>query len=418
MERSENGTMVPVGAGIVTAMVGYTSAFAVVLAGLRAMGASPGQAASGLLAVTVTMGAASALLSWRYRMPIISAWSTPGAALLATTGAVAGGWPAAVGAFVVCGVLFVLTGLWPALARWVQRIPTPIAQSMLAGVLLPLCIAPVTSLAKHPWAVAPVLVVWLVLLKIRPRWAVPLAFVAALVVIAVALVRDDAVPAVAELVPHVEWTTPSITLQALTGVVLPLYIVTMASQNIPGLAVLATHGFRPQARPIFLVTGAVSAATAFLGAPTVNLAAITAALCAGPDASPDPSRRWVAGAVSGVAYIGFALLAGVATLLVTRASPILIEAVAGLALIGAFGTSILAAVQDETDRVPALMTFLVTASGLTVLGVGAAFWGLVAGLAVHLVYASRSAPSLVQPAVASAPAAAEGDAPSSSGASA
>lgn len=381
--------MVPVGAGIVTALVGYTSAFAVVLAGLRAMGASPGQAASGLLAVTVTMGAASALLSWRYRMPIISAWSTPGAALLATTGAVAGGWPAAVGAFVVCGVLFVLTGLWPALARWVQRIPTPIAQAMLAGVLLPLCIAPVTSLAKHPWAVAPVLVVWLVLLKLRPRWAVPLAFVAALVVIAVALVRDDAVPAVAELVPHVEWTTPSITLRALTGVVLPLYIVTMASQNIPGAAVLASYGYSVPWRPSLAVTGVGSVLGAPFGGHAINLAAISAALAAGPDAGEDRSRRWIAGVSSGAANLVLGVLSTGLTAVVLAAPEGVIQAVAGVALVGAFAAACAGAMADESARVPAAVTFIVAASGTTVAGVGSAFWALVVGILVYVILGVR-----------------------------
>ncbi|CAM3281797.1 benzoate/H(+) symporter BenE family transporter [Tsukamurella hominis] len=381
--------MVPVGAGIVTALVGYTSAFAVVLAGLRAMGASPGQAASGLLAVTVTMGAASALLSWRHRMPIISAWSTPGAALLATTGAVAGGWPAAVGAFVICGVLFVLTGLWPALARWVQKIPTPIAQAMLAGVLLPLCIAPVTSLAKHPWAVAPVLVVWLVLLKLRPRWAVPLAFVAALVVIAVALVRDDAVPAVAELVPHVEWTTPSITLQALTGVVLPLYIVTMASQNIPGAAVLASYGYSVPWRPSLAVTGVGSVVGAPFGGHAINLAAISAALAAGPDAGSDTSRRWIAGVSSGAANLVLGVLSTGLTAVVLAAPEGVIQAVAGVALVGAFAAACAGAMADESARVPAAVTFIVAASGTTVAGVGSAFWALVVGILVYVILGVR-----------------------------
>ncbi|WP_139057863.1 benzoate/H(+) symporter BenE family transporter [Tsukamurella pseudospumae] len=388
MERSENGTMVPVGAGIVTALVGYTSAFAVVLAGLRGVGASPGQAASGLLAVTVTMGAASALLSWRYRMPIISAWSTPGAALLATTGAVAGGWPAAVGAFVVCGVLFVVTGLWPALARWVQRIPAPIAQAMLAGVLLPLCIAPVKALAAHPAAVAPVLLVWLVLLKVRPRWAVPLAFVVALVVIAIALVRDDAVPAVSALVPHVEWTTPAWTLQAMTGVLLPLYIVTMASQNIPGAAVLATYGYSVPWRPALTVTGVLSAVGAPFGGHAINLAAISAALAAGPDAGP-ASRRWIAGVSSGAANLVLGVVSTGLTAVVLAAPEGVIQAVAGVALVGAFAAACAGAMAEEAARVPAAVTFVVAASGTTVAGIGSAFWALVVGIVVYVLLGVR-----------------------------
>ncbi|GAB3136054.1 benzoate/H(+) symporter BenE family transporter [Tsukamurella serpentis] len=391
MERSENGTWVPIGAGVVTALVGYTSAFAVVLAGLRAMGASPGQAASGLLAVTVTMGAASALLSWRYRMPIISAWSTPGAALLATTGAVAGGWPAAVGAFAVCGVLFVLTGLWPALARWVQRIPTPIAQAMLAGVLLPLCIAPVTALAKHPGAVAPVLLVWLVLLKLRPRWAVPAAFVVALLVIVVALIRDDAVPALAALAPQLEWTTPSFTFQALTGVVLPLYIVTMASQNIPGAAVMGSYGYSVPWRPALAVTGVGSVLGAPFGGHAINLAAISAALSAGPDAGPDTSRRWIAGVSSGAVNLVLGVFSTGLTAVVLAAPDGVIQAVAGVALVGAFAAACAGAMADEPSRVPAAVTFVVAASGTAVAGIGAAFWALVVGIVVHLTLSKRTA---------------------------
>jgi benzoate membrane transport protein len=376
---------VPIGAGVVCALVGFTSAFAVVLAGLRGVGASPGQAASGLLAVTVTMGAATILLAWRYRMPITVAWSTPGAALLATTGAVAGGWPAAVGAFVVSGVLLVLTGLWPALASLVQRIPAPIAQAMLAGVLLPLCIAPVTGLAAHPAAVAPVLVVWLVLLKVRPRWAVPAAFLTALVVIGVSLVRSSSVPAVSDLVPHLEWTTPSLTVQALTGIALPLYIVTMASQNIPGVAVMSTYGYTVPWRPALTVTGAGSVLGAPFGGHAINLAAISAALAAGPDAGEDRSRRWIAGVSAGGVYLVLGVLSTGLTAVVLAAPDGVVQAVAGVALVGAFAAACAGAMADADARVPAAVTFIVAASGTTVAGIGSAFWALVVGIAVYAV---------------------------------
>jgi benzoate membrane transport protein len=389
MKRSENETMVLLGAGIMTALVGYTSAFAVVLAGLRGVGASPGQAASGLLAVTITMGAASALLSWRYRMPIITAWSTPGAALLAGTGAVAGGWPAAVGAFLACGVLFVVTGLWPALARWVQRIPASIAQAMLAGVLLPLCIAPVKALASHPWAVAPVLVVWLVLLKVRPRWAVPLAFVTALMVVVVSLIHDHFMLALGALVPHIEWTAPSITLQALTGVLLPLYIVTMASQNIPGAAVLATYGYSVPWRPSLAVTGVGTVIGAPFGGHAINLAAISAALAAGPDAGADTSRRWIAGVWSGAANLVLGVLSTGLTAVVLAAPDGVIQAVAGVALVSAFAAACAGAMADESTRVPAAVTFVVAASNTNIAGVGPAFWALIVGIVLYLVLGGR-----------------------------
>ncbi|GAB3587483.1 benzoate/H(+) symporter BenE family transporter [Calidifontibacter terrae] len=383
------GTGVPIGAGIVCALVGFTSSFAVVLAGLRAMGADPGQAASGLLAVTVTMGAATVLLARRFRMPITVAWSTPGAALLITTGAVAGGWPAAVGAFVVCGLLLVVTGLWPGLAALVRRIPASIAQAMLAGVLLPLCVAPVTSLSQHPAAVAPVLLAWIVLLKLRPRWAVPGAFVMALAVIVIALVRDDALPGASAIVPHLEWTTPTLTFQALTGVALPLYIVTMASQNIPGVAVMSTFGYSVPWRPALGLTGTGSVLGAPFGGHAINLAAISAALAAGPDAGPDTERRWIAGVSTGCTYLVLGALSAGLTAAVVAAPDGVVQAVAGVALVGAFAAACAGAMSDESARVPAAVTFVVAASGATIAGIGAAFWALVTGLVVTAVLRQR-----------------------------
>jgi benzoate membrane transport protein len=402
-----------VGTGTLAAVVGYGSSVAIVIQGLKGVGADEAQIACALAVLCLAMGLTGVVLSAAMRMPISVAWSTPGMALLASSTTVPGGFHAAAGAFVAVGLMIMLAGLWSPLGRLIAAIPKPIASGMLAGIILKMCLAPFGALSSVPLLALLIISVWVAVGRFFRLWAAPAALAVAIGAIAMNAggLPFGQPPVIAPIVPTFDW-------QAIASIALPLFIVTMASQNIPGLAVLATHGFRPKTRPIFLVTGAVSAITAFLGAPTINLAAITAALCAGPDANPDPSRRWVAGAVSGVVYVAFALLAGIATVLVTRASPILIEAVAGLALISAFGTSILAAVQDETDRVPALMTFLVTASGLTVLGVGAAFWGLVAGLTVHFIYASRPKPSVVQPALASAPAAAEGDAPSSSGASA
>lgn len=380
----------PISAGIVCALVGFTSSFPVVLAGLRAVGANPGEAASGLLAVTVTMGAATILLSRRYRMPITVAWSTPGAALLVTTGTVAGGWPAAIGAFLTCAVLLLLTGWWPMLARWVQRIPVPIAQAMLAGVLLPLCIAPVTALADHPATVAPILAVWLVLLKVRPRWAVPAAFVVALAVIVVSLARDNAFPATSELVPALTLTTPSVTWQALTGIALPLFIVTMAAQNIPGVAVMSTFGYTVPWRPAMTVTGVGSVLGAPFGGHAINLAAISAALAAGPEAGDDTSRRWLAGTTAGWTYLALGAVSTALSAAVLAAPEGIIQAVAGVALIGAFAAACAGAMSEESARLPAALTFLVAASGATIAGIGSAFWGLVAGLVAYGLLRTRS----------------------------
>lgn len=367
----------PVLAGVVASFVGFASTFAIVLAGLRSVGASPEQAASGLLAVCLVMGVATLVLSVRARTPILLAWSTPGAALLVGAGVPDGGWPAAVGAFVVCGVLLALTGLWGALGRVIARIPVPIASAMLAGVLLPLCLAPVRAAVDIPVAAGAVIAAWALLTVLARRWAIPGALAVAIVVV---LVSEPLQAGPTGALPVLDGVVPAFTPAALLGLALPLFIVTMASQNIPGMGVLAANGYRPALRPVLLTTGGVTVAGAPFGVFAVNLAAITAALTAGPDAHPDPARRWIAAAASGATYLVLGLGAGLATALVASAPAGLIEAVAGLALLGALGAALGAALDAAEHRDAALVTFVVSASGITTLGVSAAFWGLVAGL--------------------------------------
>ncbi|MDO9378580.1 MAG: benzoate/H(+) symporter BenE family transporter, partial [Nocardioidaceae bacterium] len=289
-------------AGVVTAVVGFTSSFAVVLAGLRAVGATPEQAASGLLVMCLVQAVGIVWLSRRYRMPVTLAWSTPGAALLASTGAVAGGWPAAVGAFATVGGLIVLTAAWPRLGAVVASIPRPLAQAMLAGVLLPLCLAPVTAVAEQPGYVVPVVLTWLVLLRLAPRWAVPASLAVALALVVGSLVASGDAPAASALLPSIELTRPSLTVQALVGIALPLYVVTMASQNVPGVAVMSSFGYTVPWRPAMAVTGAGTVLGAAAGVHAVNLAAISAALAASPEAGADPSRRWRAAQAAGCTY--------------------------------------------------------------------------------------------------------------------
>jgi benzoate membrane transport protein len=380
--ETANAPMQAVGAGLFAAVVGYCSSVAVVIHGLSAIGASEAEITSALVAVSVLMGASGILLSLGLRMPISVAWSTPGMALLSSMTALPGGFAAATGAFVVVGALIVVAGLWAPLGRAASAIPRPIANGMLAGILLKLCLAPFVAIGSVGLPALAVVVVWLAVGRFRRLWAAPASLAVALAMIAFQTdvdLPDRLLPSLAFVTPDFEW-------QALISIALPLFVVTMASQNIPGFAVLASFGYRPPPRPIFLLTGAASSVAALFGGPTINLAAITAALCSGPDAHPDPARRWLAAVVNGTAYGVFAFFATIATLLVTRSSPALIEAVAGLALIGAMATAMLAAVQEEDDRLPAIATFLVTASGLTLFGIGSAFWGLVAGLIVLTVY--------------------------------
>lgn len=239
-QHSDSAT--PVIAGIVCALVGFTSSFAVVLTGLRAVGASPIQAGSGLLAITLLQGVSAIALARRYRIPITLAWSTPGAALLAGSGAVSGGWAAATGAFILTGVLVVASGVSSGLADLIVRIPSSIAQAMLAGVLLPLCLAPVRAVAIHPWDVLPVILVWLILVRVASRWAVPGAFVAASAVIAIEIVRAGTSLTDHRMLPMLAPVLPHLSVQAVLGIALPLFIVTMASQNIPGVAVMRGFG--------------------------------------------------------------------------------------------------------------------------------------------------------------------------------
>ncbi|MBS1675205.1 MAG: benzoate/H(+) symporter BenE family transporter [Actinobacteria bacterium] len=378
----------PIMAGIVTALVGFTSSFAVVLTGLHAVGASSAQAASGLLALSLTMGVACIVLAWRYRMPITAAWSTPGAALLAAGGAIEGGWPAAVGAFLIVAALILLTALVPQIGSLIAAIPPSIAQAMLAGVLLPLCLAPITGLGANPWGVAPVVLTWLVFARLAPRWAVPLAFVTATAVIVIGLVTGSGSAGAAAvdpalLLPHLELTLPTFTIGALVGIALPLFIVTMASQNVPGVAVMRSFGYEVPWRPAMLVTGIGSALGAPAGGHAINLAAISAALAAAPDAEPDPKRRWVAGVSTGVSYLVLGGFSAAFAALVLLAPAAVIPAVAGLALFGAFGAAVQQAIDDPGERTPAVVTFLVAASGMAFWGVSAAFWALLAGLLVR-----------------------------------
>ncbi|WP_243057376.1 benzoate/H(+) symporter BenE family transporter [Nocardioides sp. SR21] len=367
----------PVAAGIVAAIVGSSSSFVVVLAGFTAVGATPAQAASGLLTVFVSQALGMLWLALRYRTPITLAWSTPGAALLLSTGAVTGGWAAAVGAFVVSGVLILLTGLVPALGDLIARIPPSLARAMLAGVLLPICLEPVIGLADSPKYVGPVVLAWLVMHLISRRWAVPVALAVALLVVVVS--AGSSVSA-GDLVPSLTWTTPHWTAQAVVSLAIPLYIVTMASQNVPGLAIMKSFGYDVPWRETMTVTGVGTLAGAPFGGHAINLAAITAAMNAGPMAGPDRDRRWIATVSSAATYLVLALACGALTALVAAAPGDVMQAAAGLALLGTLAASLAGALADEHGREAAVICFVIAASGVTILGVGAAFWALVAGL--------------------------------------
>ena len=362
-------------AGMLAAFVGFGSSFAVILRGVAAAGASPAQAASGLLALCVITGICGILLSVRTRMPIIVAWTTPGAALLASGPPVHGGFGYAVGAFLISGLLIILAGLWPAMSRAVAAIPRSLASAMLGGIVFGLCLAPVLGLQEKPGFIVIILIVWVVVGRIRRTLAVPAAVVVAVGLAALDLHNGAAL----SLKPQLVWVTPRFSLSAIVSLAVPLFVVTMAGQNIPGFAVLSMNGYRPRHAALLGATGLATVLVAPFGAIPINLAAITAAMCASHEAHADPRRRWWASAVAGGVYVVIGLFSGLITTFIALSSPVLITAVAGIALFGALGSAVAGATAEPTERDAAMVTFIFAASGFRILGIGGAFWGLLAG---------------------------------------
>ncbi|WP_179552720.1 benzoate/H(+) symporter BenE family transporter [Agromyces hippuratus] len=388
-------------AGVIAAITGFASSFALVIAGLVAVGATETQAASGLFALCIATGLLCIVLPLVTRMPVSFAWSTPGAALLVAAAATTQQFAAAIGAFIVCGVLIVLAGLWPALGRAITSIPKPIASAMLAGILFPICVAPVFAAVEQPAIAVPMVLVWLLLARLAPRWAVPAAMLVA--VIGIAVLAGPAVIASEAVRPQLQFVAPVFDPFVIVSLGLPLFIVTMAGQNVPGFAVMSTFGYRLAPRPVLIASGAASVGAAFAGGHALNLAAITAAIMASPESNPDPRRRWVATFTSGIVYLVLGAGAGLAAAVVQASPPIIITAVAGLALLGAMVTALTGALEDPRQRITAIGTFLVTASGVAVVGIGSAFWGLVVG-GVLMLWLGRdgSAPVATAPASAAA----------------
>ncbi|MEM9278000.1 MAG: benzoate/H(+) symporter BenE family transporter [Pseudomonadota bacterium] len=367
--------------GMLVAFAGFASSFAVVIQGLTAVGATQEQAASGLMVLAITMGLCGVLLSIQTRIPISIAWSTPGAALLVSTGVVEGGFPVAVGGFVICAFAIIIAGLWKPLARMIDLIPMPLANAMLAGILLGLCLAPFKAIAFDPLLGLPILLTWVIVGAWKKLLAVPAALLAFILVMIFGVeIPDNAFSTISSsIVPQPVLIMPEFSLSGVTNIALPLFIVTMASQNIPGIAVLKSNGYEVQTGKWFTMTGIFSLVSTPFGGHAVNMAAITAAMCAGEEAHPDRGRRYWSAIVAGAGYIVFGLAAGAITAFVSLAPGILIEAVAGLALIGAFSAAIQAAFNDADTREGAAVTFLLTASGISMFGVSGAFWGLIAG---------------------------------------
>lgn len=361
---------------VVAALVGFGSTIAIIIAAARAVGATPAQTSSWVAALCLAMALTSGPLSVRYKMPIITAWSTPGAALIAASTGIS--IHAAVGAFLFAGGLIALAALLKPFGRLIERIPTAIAAAMLAGVLIRFVMAVFEGAQGAPSLVLPLVAVFLVARLFNPALAVLAVLFLGL---GIAFGGGLAKPLDGDFsLSTLTFIPPAWEPAALVGLGIPLFLVTMASQNLPGFAVLRASGYVPPSRPILAATGLVSVLTAPFGAHTSNLAAISAAICTGPDTHPDPAKRWMVGPFYTLSYLVFAIFSAALIAFIAALPPELIKTVAGLALIGAFAGALGSALQDEAKRFPAVLTLVVTASGLTLFGIGSAFWGLVAGL--------------------------------------
>ncbi len=372
--------------GLLAAFVGYSASFAIVLAGLISVGATAHEATTGLFVATLGMGVCSIWLAAATRIPAAIVWSTPGAAFLASTSALPGGFAEAIGALIFCAVLIALTGLVPAMGRVVAGIPKPLANALLAGVILKLCFAPALALGTIPYLVLPVLIAWAVGLSWHKLAAMPFAVAAFIVVLffAVEYPSGSAAAAAGTHFPALAPLLPIFTWQSFISVAIPLYLITMAGQNIPGFTVLELNKYDVDRRALIRNTGLASLLIAPFGAIPLSMSAITAAMMSGEDAGRDPSRRYWAVITSGIAYLGLALAAGLVVRAASIAPAALITAVAGLALIPVLVTSLRGAFSEENQLEAPALTFLIAASGMGLLGIGGAFWGLIAGATVWL----------------------------------
>ena len=378
MVRLRDFSISAASAGVIAVLVGFTSSVAIVFQAATAFGGTPEQISSWMWALGWGMGLGTLLPSLWLRKPVMVAWSTPGAAVLATAAATGGYTMAdAVGAFVVCALLIILVGASGWFERVMDRIPMPIANALLAGVLARFGLeAFAASMSALP-LVGVMLLAYLVGRRAWPRYAV----VGVLVVgIAWAAAAGTLRPAIVQG----GWTVPVFTAPAfgwrgVVGLALPLFVVTMASQNLPGVAAIRNAGYAMPVSKIVAWTGVLTLLLAPFGAFALNLAAITAAICLGPEAHPDPARRYVGAVVCGLVYCAIGAFGAAVTGVLSAFPRELVVAVAGFALLGTIGAGLVGAVQGERHREAAVITFLVTLSGVAFVGIGSAFWGVVAG---------------------------------------
>ena len=368
-------------AALISVIVNYGGTFVLVFQAAQLAQLSSAQTASWVWSVSIGVGVTGAWLSYRYREPIITAWSTPGVAFLATVMPFTP-YGEVIGAYMLSAVGFIVLGLSGAFERLVRWIPSGIAAGLLAGILLQFGVNAFGGASADPLLVIVLVLAYAVLRRFTSRFAV-----VGILLIGLALLlaqdRIDVQQLQLSLAAPV-FELPQFSLGSLLGVALPLFVITLTGQYMPGMLVLRNDGFKTSANPILTVTGLGSLLMAPFGAHAFNVAAITAAICTGKDAHENPSKRYIAGLVCGALYVMVGIFGVTLATLFMVLPRTFVTTLAGLALLGAIGGSLANAMVDARTRETALITFLATAANVTLLGVGGAFWGLVAGLVVHL----------------------------------
>lgn len=370
-------------AGFVAVLIGFASSVAIVFQAAQAAGADSNTIVSWIMALGFGMGVTCFFLSLWYRSPVITAWSTPGAALLATSlGTIS--YAEAIGVFIFAGVLTLLTGVSGLFDKVMRLVPLPLACAMLAGVLFKFGLSIFDAMMSDVFLVGVMLVTYLVSKRLIPRYAVLFVLVAG---VALVLGRSDGqlMSSIPVEIGSLVWVWPEWNISVLIGIGVPLYIVTMTSQNIPGVAVMRSSGYQTPVSPLISWTGFTSILLAPLGGFAFNLAAITAAICSGDECHKDPKRRYIAGLSAGIFYL-LAGLAGTSVVALFSVFPAtMIAALAGIALLGTIGMNLKNAMVDDSNREAALVTFLVTVSGVSFGGIASAFWGILFGVICLLI---------------------------------
>jgi len=377
-----NDLMHPIVAGLISVIVNYGGTFILVFQAARLAGLSPERTASWVWSVSIGVGVTGLLLSWRYREPIITAWSTPAAAFLVTALATTP-YAEAVGAYMISAAAFVALGLSGSFEKVIRLIPPGIASGLLAGILLQFGIGAFGGASVDPALVGLLVVVYLVLKRLSARYAVVGILLLGLIFL-LAQGRVDLSGLSLQLATPL-LTVPEFSLNALLSVALPLFLITLTGQYMPGMLVLRNDGFRTSANPIVTVTGLGSLLMAPFGSHAFNIAAITAAIATGPEAHEDRRKRWIAGIAAGCFYILVGVFGVTLAAVFTAFPATFITTLAGLALLGTIGGSLAGAMADPATREASLITFLASAANIKLLGIGGAFWGLVIGLLAYAV---------------------------------